>query len=653
MTSLSDDQPVDPNGIDPKHVGDKEVVFLSYARKDRYWRDRIQPHFDKLRAIQDTKLFIDTLSIHPGDGWEDKLEESLNAATVALFLVSKNWLSSEWCQKEWNRCFARNQKEGKTEPKILWVSLDGETPADTTIQALWNGNTSLVDIEEKPLIDGVLQWIAESVFDVIDPLWRKLQDKLPKKYRLLRKLADGATNAVYLAGDRSLYRRVVIRAVHDSRDEDRFDALVQRSATLSHCAGMITVLGAWLDEHPHCCVVEYIEGDTLRRRLAQDIRWSVTSAIDLVSQIGSAVVDAHSKGVHHRDLRPSKVMVDDDGRAFISGFSQPEWGVGESMLERVKNKACGDDGETPEFCPTSILGPEQVAYLVPEHFYPLRSDTGYDQSDQYQLGLMLWELITGRLPETLENFDAVSAGARPEFKPVKCERDNDDRVLAWCPDCLLEVISRMVSINPKDRYVHLVDALDALAAVQPIDECLARESYERCTRDREREFFTGFYERLRKRLRKVEKEKPGGKSVAEIFELIAQKSAQQHALLKQAIFTLFAFVGSPREKSLEPNVLTRLAVSHRDEHAVPAEWYDIFLEVLCEKIIEADAERQGSNEIQGIFRYAIRATLGPGIEYMKRYAKDVKAPGAGPVPEDPDADDLPIAEIPSRLPQQG
>lgn len=226
-------------------------------------------------------------------------------------------------------------------------------------------------------------------------------------YTLLRKLGEGGMSVVYLAAraDEGFQRRVAVKLIRhglDPRSLERFQAERQILARFHHPNIARLYDGGTTGDGAPFLVMEHVEGVRIDR-YCQDRRLGVGDRLELFCQVCDAVQYAHQRLVIHRDLKPANVLVGDDGRAKLLDF-----GIAK-LLDPVPSAGVW---ETTQGWPR----PMTPAYASPEQ---LSGEVITTASDVYSLGVVLYELLTGRLPFPPPTRDAASPRAGEHGGPVR------------------------------------------------------------------------------------------------------------------------------------------------------------------------------------------------------------------------------------------
>jgi serine/threonine-protein kinase len=263
----------------------------------------------------------------------------------------------------------------------------------------------------------------------------------------LRELAgSGGMSSVYRAHDRLLERTVAIKVLHDqySRDPEyveRFRREAQAIARLSH-PNIVTVIDRGEHEGRQYIVFEHVPGENLKETVRRLGALPVARALALAHQAARGLAFAHQHGVVHRDVKPHNVLIDAEGTAKVTDF-----GIARSLGR--------EDGITDT---GTVLGTSD--YLAPEQAAGQRVDAC---SDQYSLGVLMYELLTGELPYPAPN--VVTAAMRHMNDPVPSARaarpELSPRIDA--------VVRRAMAKRPEDRYP-TTDALIAALEASMLEE---------------------------------------------------------------------------------------------------------------------------------------------------------------------------------------
>ena len=205
------------------------------------------------------------------------------------------------------------------------------------------------------------------------------------RYRVLSRLGAGGMADVFLAEDQQLSRKVALKLLHRRFAEDpgfveRFRREAQSAAGLQH-PNVVSVYDRGSFDGTYYIAMEYLAGRTLKQMIRDEAPIEPVRAIDITIQILKAARFAHRRGVIHRDLKPQNVIIDESDHATVTDFG-------------IARAGASDMTETG-----SIMGTAQ--YLSPEQAQGHAVSPG---SDLYSVGVVLYELLTGRVP-----FDAEAA----------------------------------------------------------------------------------------------------------------------------------------------------------------------------------------------------------------------------------------------------
>src|SRR5918997_1805005 len=258
------------------------------------------------------------------------------------------------------------------------------------------------------------------------------------RYRITRRLGSGGMADVYEAEDTQLGRRVALKLLYSRFAEDaefveRFRREASSAAGLNH-PNVVQVFdrGQW--DGTYYIAMELLEGRNLKQIVREHGALEPGLAVDIVLQILKAARFAHRRGVVHRDIKPHNVIVDDEGRAKVTDFG-------------IARPGASDMTETG-----SIMGTAQ--YLSPEQAQGQPVDA---RSDLYSIGIVLYELLTGRVP-----FDAESA-VTVALKQVSEAPVPPSQIVDSVPPALEAVVLRAMEKDPGRRFV---DADEMIAALE-------------------------------------------------------------------------------------------------------------------------------------------------------------------------------------------
>jgi serine/threonine protein kinase/WD40 repeat protein len=265
------------------------------------------------------------------------------------------------------------------------------------------------------------------------------------RYTIIRALGKGAMGTVYLAEDTQIERLVALKTPHFN--EDPTGEQMERFIREARAAGNL--------RHPHICPIydfgqidgrhfitmAYIEGRPLSEFIQPDNQQAERQVLLLVRKLAMALQEAHDHGVVHRDLKPANIMVDKKGDPIIMDFGLAQQ---TRRNEDVRLTQTGNILGTPAF-----MSPEQVEG-EPEKIGP--------PTDQYSLGVILYELLTGELPFRGSVMAVMGQILTKEPSPPSELRHNlDPRIEAVC--------LKMMAKNPSERFASMKGAADEIAAI--------------------------------------------------------------------------------------------------------------------------------------------------------------------------------------------
>jgi WD40 repeat protein/tRNA A-37 threonylcarbamoyl transferase component Bud32 len=274
-------------------------------------------------------------------------------------------------------------------------------------------------------------------------------------YRIESLLGVGGMSVVYLAEDLRLKRRVALKllAAELSEDEtfrDRFLRESELAASIDH-PNIVPIYEAGTAEELLFIAMRYVEGADLKARLHAG-RLEPTDAIGLLGQVASALDVAHARGLVHRDVKPSNVLLDPGARpdgsdhVYLADFG---------LTRRVSEEgATGDGGH--------LMG--TIDYVAPEQ---ITGDEVDGRADVYSLGCLLYECLVGRPPFTQESDLAVV------FAHLETEPPSPSAARPELPAALDAVIARALAKEPDERYPSCREFARAALAVV-VDEASRR-----------------------------------------------------------------------------------------------------------------------------------------------------------------------------------
>ena len=249
------------------------------------------------------------------------------------------------------------------------------------------------------------------------------------RYEIVEAIGHGAFSDVYLAVDPD-GGRVVLKCPHegiigDVATFDRFRREMEIARRLDH-PGIQHSLDPGGDRTRPYLVMQYVEGETLREYLGRRGRLPIAEAVALVDGLAAAMGYAHGKGVTHRDLKPENVLVTPDGRPVVTDFGIALIAGARRLTWRWLTSQIG----TPDY-----MAPEQI-----------QGERGDARTDVYALGVILFELLVGRVP--WEGDNPLSVMNQAVTRPAPSLLDLDPSI----PPPLDAIVRKCLRKDPAERY---------------------------------------------------------------------------------------------------------------------------------------------------------------------------------------------------------
>lgn len=251
---------------------------------------------------------------------------------------------------------------------------------------------------------------------------------IDNRYKIIKSIGEGGMANVYLAFDTILEREVAVKILRGDLAEDekfvrRFQREANSASSLKH-PNIVEVYDVGEDDGKYFIVMEYINGKTLKSLIKKRGVLTLEEVIDIMLQLTSAVSCAHDSYIIHRDIKPQNVMILEDGRVKITDF-----GIAMALNNNELTQT------------NSVMG--SVHYLPPEQANGSGSTI---KSDIYSLGILMFELLTGKLPFKGEN--AVEIAIKQMREPIPSVRSISPDI----PQSVENVVLKACAKNPKNRY---------------------------------------------------------------------------------------------------------------------------------------------------------------------------------------------------------
>lgn len=258
---------------------------------------------------------------------------------------------------------------------------------------------------------------------------------LANRYEILEKIGNGGMATVYKAKCHVLNRFVAVKVLKEEFITDiefikRFKSEAQTAASLTH-PNIVSIYDVGNEGDVYYIVMELIQGKTLKEIIVEDGKLSWKWSVNIAIQIASALETAHKNNLIHRDIKPHNIIITEDGMAKVTDFG---------IAKAVSNSTITAFGTT--------IG--SVHYFSPEHARGANTDA---KSDIYSLGVVMYEMLTGRVPFDADTPVSVAL-MQVQDEPIEPKKLNPQ-----IPISVNNIILKAMQKEPEDRYQNATDML--------------------------------------------------------------------------------------------------------------------------------------------------------------------------------------------------
>lgn len=416
---------------------------------------------------------------------------------------------------------------------------------------------------------------------------------------------------VYLVKN-DLDKELICKELHNTKIKDKFTKAIKNAFEISDIPNFITIYDFDVSTEKPYYVMQYIKGgESLRDYFKQKIRFSFKDAINIILIIGYAMIKAREKeeSPYYLNIKPSNIIIDKKREPFISAFNLCVTLAQEEIFSELQQLFHKDKERFKE----------ELAYLLPEKF---NRKGVTEQADQYMLGLLAYELITRKIPPSIqdinnsnyqESLDKISSGEA--FQKISFQ-DND--VEPEYPDEIKDIIMKMTDLDPGKRFKDLKEALDIIEVYSRFTDTrktirIVKDSFIQCMNNKN---FPSFFERFYNEFRR----KPG---VDEKFSNKDKAFWEKHHKLVEKAILLFIWYYEEKNIFVSINTLTDEKFNFLDSILEPhiqlnisEELFDFFKKTLIDSIIEYDVKCH-EETYKNLIKSAWEKVLSPGFEYIK------------------------------------
>ena len=257
--------------------------------------------------------------------------------------------------------------------------------------------------------------------------------RINDRYQIIRSIGEGGMANVYLAHDTILDRNVAVKILRGNLAKDekfikKFQREANSAATILH-PNVVEMYDVGKDDDNYFIVMEYIDGQTLKNLIKKRGALTLPEVIDIMMQLTSAIECAHDKYIIHRDIKPQNILMLDDGTVKVTDL-----GIATATNANELTQT------------NSVMG--SVHYLPPES---ANGSGATIRSDIYSLGILMFELLTGKVPFKGDN--AVEVAIKQLKEPIP----SITRINPEIPQSVENIILKACAKNPKNRYKNVTE----------------------------------------------------------------------------------------------------------------------------------------------------------------------------------------------------
>jgi serine/threonine protein kinase len=579
----------------------REKIFVSYSHKDKIWINRLRKQLGG-GIYKDAFEMWSDLDIESGASWKEQIQAAIASSRIALLLVSKQFLASDFIiNDELTSILRRNELNDPGRPEglaIWWVPLEKiaeeelERAGIGSIQAaVASPSRPLGEMKAKERDDAIgvlssklmkqLKLLTEVGADARDQFKNEVAKALASVHTKIEEaLAPGDYSILYRAkrfGD-----EVAVKALFPlpGREWMGRDFLDRAHSVRKVTNATAIIIRDVVDHEPKCVVMEYVNAPTLKAQLnPHGGRLPYARAIDILAQLAGLAADLHQL----------------DGQPVV-GPIRPSHVHYELATKKVRISLVHVASETLKSClqrPTALLDSDALTYLIPERYFGRKVEPS---ADQYYLGLLGLEPLQGKPPVEVST-----------FADLETKRKFFDSPRAFFVDLSVQqpafsfILTKMLEQDPQNRWTSMSELAEALrqvaaGSVPAAVKGLAVENYKNKLHNN-RSFFDSFYRGLFRRSEEIRR----------IFCQRGVTMDEQYKKLDSAVHYLFLF-----DRNIKLTALDKEAENHR-QLGLKAEHFDLFRAAFLEALHEAEIADAYSQD-------AWCAILNPALAFMSEKA---------------------------------